>query len=1193
MKRRNRLLPDPEFFQNRALWKRTPEPSLAANAQRSRNHTLSIGEKTSKRRGFWGRNAGEKTAKPHCVQSKNRKFGTINNLSSVLSNGKKMPDYFESLLEKAKKKQREEGLFSRQEKPGKTEAVPATKKLEQALEQKMPSEKAMTKKLEDLRMPTQRQGDRIHWVLENKKTESRKESSPFEKLKKTIVAQYNETTIYKVEGSHLLHYEVPVPKPSTAEKAVINAVKEAATRLISISPYKIRDPQQKRNVYYQRIIEILQNNPELSIPPNRYEFYANAVVREMVGYGIIDSLINDDLLEEIMVIGPRKPVYVFHREFEMMTTNIEFYNDEEIQDLVNRIAREVGRRVDISSPLLDARLPDGSRVNATIPPASVDDSSLTIRKFRKDPYSLIDLVQLKTINLETAAFLWLCVEGMGTKPANILISGGTGSGKTTTLNALAALIPERERIVTIEDTAELALPLEHWIRLEARPPGLEGTGELTMDILTKNALRMRPDRIIVGEVRHAEAFTLFTALNTGHDGMASQDSLIQLSDGSIQKLGGFCEKYFDRLPTKKMNDIEYVELESEKPEIVAVNKQNLSQESAKVKTIWKRPCQKSRAIKLASGKTIKLSFDHPVFRLKNGFVEQIQSKDCKKGDYLCSINAMNIGGKRFDADYAYFLGSLLGDGHLRPDGMFFENKNKQLQKTFQRLTKKLFNKKARLHVRKNGKTTSSLFSVQIAGNIHRNFKVPFGNKTKIFDIPPQIETADNRTIGSFLRGLFDTDGHASDVRKSVCLSTSNQTVVQKAPLLLKRFGIESRISCQKKDGKGHKGPYYRIFITGEPNLREFQKSVGFEHPVKTRKLASIVGVKENTNVDVVPGTGALIRRIRTILGFSHRALAVKAGHGLTGSTINSYENDQRNPARKTLQQLNQTFITAFNQKTRALNRFQPSSIEEKIEKSPNKAAIGYAFQIAKQFSSIEQLQQKSRLKNKLLYYYRKKQGALFDRKRLASAANEIIREKQEELAQTRPLLTHINAITNQTVRWEKVISIDEKDEKTHYYDLTLDQFNTFVANGIIVSNCLGTLHANTPEETIVRVTNPPMNVPSTMLAALDLILVENRLHDKQRGTIRRITEIAEVVGALEGEPSTKNILVWNPVTDSLERTANEIDYIKKIQKFTGLEPKQIELEWKRRERILQTILQKNIRNIQAVRSETNRFLENK
>jgi flagellar protein FlaI len=163
-------------------------------------------------------------------------------------------------------------------------------------------------------------------------------------------------------------------------------------------------------------------------------------------------------------------------------------------------------------------MPDGSRVNATIPPASVEGATLTIRKFRKDPYTIIDLMNNGTLSSDAAAFLWLCVDGLGAKPANILIAGGTGSGKTTTLNCLATFIPDTERIITIEDTAELALPMKHWVRLEARPPGLEGKGELTLDVLTKNSLRMRPDRIIVGEVRHDEAFTLFTALNTGHDG---------------------------------------------------------------------------------------------------------------------------------------------------------------------------------------------------------------------------------------------------------------------------------------------------------------------------------------------------------------------------------------------------------------------------------------------------------------------------------------------------------------------------------------------------------------------------------------------------------------------------------------------------------------------------------------------------
>ncbi|MCX6801360.1 MAG: CpaF family protein [Candidatus Diapherotrites archaeon] len=347
------------------------------------------------------------------------------------------------------------------------------------------------------------------------KTTAEKEVEQSQKIE---LKSYGKVKIFKIPEKPLPYYFIPTPRPTSAERKIINTIKEATTRLISIAPYKVRDPEQRRIVYKQKIIEIIKNSPSLRVPESRINFYAEAVVREMVGYGIIDDLIKDDGLEEIMIIGPKKPIYVFHREFEMMSTNIEFFSEQEIEDLINKIAREVGRRVDVSAPLLDARLPDGSRVNATIPPASISGGTLTIRKFRADPYSIIDLVKLGTLTSEAAAFLWLCAEGMSVKPANILISGGTGSGKTTLLNVLTAFVPERERVITIEDTAELSLPLKHWIRMEGRPPGLEGTGELKMDILTKNSLRMRPDRIIVGEIRHEEAFTLFTALNTGHDG---------------------------------------------------------------------------------------------------------------------------------------------------------------------------------------------------------------------------------------------------------------------------------------------------------------------------------------------------------------------------------------------------------------------------------------------------------------------------------------------------------------------------------------------------------------------------------------------------------------------------------------------------------------------------------------------------
>jgi len=347
------------------------------------------------------------------------------------------------------------------------------------------------------------------------KTQIEKE---LDESRKIELKSYGNVKIYKIPGKPLNYYFVPTPKPTASERKVINTLKEATTRLISIAPYKIRNPEERRIVYKQKIIEIIKSNPNLKIPETRIPFYADAVVREMVGYGLIDDLIKDDNLEEIMIVGPKKPVYVFHREFEMMTTNIEFFSEQEIEDLINKMAREVGRRVDVASPLLDARLSDGSRVNATIPPASISGGTITIRKFRADPYSIVDLIRMGTITSEAAAFLWVCVDGMGVKPANILISGGTGSGKTTLLNVLAAFVPDRERVITIEDTAELNLPINHWIRLESRPPGLEGGGEVKMDILTKNSLRMRPDRIIVGEIRHEEAFTLFTAMNTGHDG---------------------------------------------------------------------------------------------------------------------------------------------------------------------------------------------------------------------------------------------------------------------------------------------------------------------------------------------------------------------------------------------------------------------------------------------------------------------------------------------------------------------------------------------------------------------------------------------------------------------------------------------------------------------------------------------------
>ncbi len=263
---------------------------------------------------------------------------------------------------------------------------------------------------------------------------------------------------------------------------------------------------------------------EENIIDKKIDELANKLFKEIIGYGELDSLINDDKLEEIMIIGVNKPVFVYHRDHGMMESNLVFENVEEILSVIDSIARQVNRRIDQESPIMDARLENGSRVNATISPISADGPSLTIRKFKKDPLTIIDIINEKTLNCELAAFLWLCIDGLGVNPANTIISGGTSSGKTTTLNSLSAFINPRERIITIEDTLELQIPQKHILRLETRVSNIENKGELTMDDLLKNSLRQRPDRIIVGEVRGKEAVTLFTALNTGHSGFGTLHS---------------------------------------------------------------------------------------------------------------------------------------------------------------------------------------------------------------------------------------------------------------------------------------------------------------------------------------------------------------------------------------------------------------------------------------------------------------------------------------------------------------------------------------------------------------------------------------------------------------------------------------------------------------------------------------------
>jgi pilus assembly protein CpaF len=310
--------------------------------------------------------------------------------------------------------------------------------------------------------------------------------------------------------------EAPSAKPQQhrADPLVDIKRKVHQTLLLSLGP-KLYDASLQEDQLEQKVREALSETLQTDGTPLSAADRARVIsetMDDMLGCGPIEQFLNDPTITEVMCNG-YEDVYI-ERDGKIEYTGVAFFDDGHLRRTIDKIVSRVGRRIDESSPYVDARLADGSRVNAVIPPLAVDGPALTIRKFAADPFQVDDLVRFGSLTPESATFLEACVKGR----INVLVSGGTGAGKTTTLNVLSSFIPSDERILTIEDAAELRLQQPHVVRLEARPPNIEGKGQVTIRDLVRNALRMRPHRIVVGEVRGGEALDMLQAMNTGHDG---------------------------------------------------------------------------------------------------------------------------------------------------------------------------------------------------------------------------------------------------------------------------------------------------------------------------------------------------------------------------------------------------------------------------------------------------------------------------------------------------------------------------------------------------------------------------------------------------------------------------------------------------------------------------------------------------
>ncbi|HEY0582919.1 MAG TPA: CpaF family protein [Chloroflexota bacterium] len=305
----------------------------------------------------------------------------------------------------------------------------------------------------------------------------------------------------------------PSPIPSQATEAQRSLKDRVKRKLIaeldpSLDTAMVDEVRLRLKSLFDQIIEA----ENLVLTRAEKERLFEELAADVIGFGPIEPLLSDPTVSEVMVNGPKK-IY-FERKGRLLLSDVQFDDDDHVRRIIDRIVSPLGRHVDEASPIVDARLPDGSRVNVVIPPISLVGPTITIRKFTKEKLRVDDLIRFGSVTPEIADFLKACVHSR----LNIVISGGTGSGKTTLLNVLSNFIPDDERIVSIEDSAELQIAKEHWIRLETRPANIEGTGAVTARDCMKSTLRMRPDRVIVGECRGGEALDMLQAMNTGHDG---------------------------------------------------------------------------------------------------------------------------------------------------------------------------------------------------------------------------------------------------------------------------------------------------------------------------------------------------------------------------------------------------------------------------------------------------------------------------------------------------------------------------------------------------------------------------------------------------------------------------------------------------------------------------------------------------
>ncbi len=975
--------------------------------------------------------------------------------------------------------------------------------------------------------------------------------------------------IVKNKGEKSLTYLVTLPKLTEDEKKLLGIIGKRAISEINVDPEAIHNYAEKKKVFTVKVMELINRHyPEIKQATKLW--FATFIVQDMIGYGILDPLLSNDDLEEVMLIATHVPVYVYHRKHGMCKTNIIFENSEKAIKIISRIARAVGRRVDASTPLLDARLKDGSRVNATVAPISLGGPSLTIRKFKADPFTVVDIINFNTLSFDLAAFLWLAIDGYEVKPANILVSGGTGSGKTTTLNCLGSFIPQTNRVLSIEDTAELQLPVNHWVRLETRPPNIEGTGEITMERLLRNTLRMRPDRIIVGEVRGPEANTLLTAMNTGQSG----------SMGTLHANNS--RETITRLVNKPMS-----------VPTIMISALNLI-------IMQNRFTHKGKTVRRITEVTEILGVEDGHVKLSNVFEWDPKTDSVKATDVPSRIKSVlaekrGIELKDIEAEIARRktvlewmvkekihgvkeVGRLVNEYLIDPDKFMARISGKKTKTSGAKTGKKgskgivdLFSTSAKKEVIETT-PLAEIIRVESEKNPIYNVKTPkLSKEDKI--LIKEIETKvidkldiDPRSIKdkAEAESLF-TDKISRFIKSSYSLGPS-QT---------RDF---TRIVLNNLIGYGALEPLLKDEALEEIMVIGTEKPVYVSHSKYDICRTNIV-FDEDAEIE------RILERIAASVGRRiDRASPLLDARLEDGSRVNA-----------TLPPISIAGPTLTIRKFKA----DPLTVVDLIGFNTLSPEISAYLWYVTEGAGIKP--------GNILVAGGSGSGKTTTLNCLCSFIPDTERIITiEDTAELQLPATHWVRLETKppNVEGKGEVDMDElvkntlrmRPDRVIVGEVRGPEARTlFTAMNTGHDGSMGTLHSNSARETVTRLTNPPMSVPHIMLPALDLILMEQKIYLKGR-TVRRITEIAEVSeqsGEKEGTVILNNVYQWDPKTDTLLSTGIPSILKQKLARIQGVPIGEVDAEIDKRKKVIEYMIEKNISRIDKVGKTFNRYYSDK